>query len=197
MNPLHKLMATQAKPAAAPASAAPVVNPIKTLGLGLGKPRAAPAPEAKPATVEKVVAESDSSPSLLASIAAMDVSTVAPVRAADETPPNAIPRKLPDELTAQHKAFLASLDVLHENIPDSELLGQACVSIMIELQENPQYEQMLADADIRALIRGARDAMGLARIKKTEAKAKRGSSKKAQSAVVDADIAAIFGDLMG
>ena len=205
MNALQKMLAAQKAKAGAAAPATPAApaaspKPSPLAGLAAKRPAAPVPPAAKPEepAVTQVVADApDATPKFdLSSIAGMALESAPVTRAADETPPSAVPRQLPPDMTPQQEAFVSMLDSLYESVEDHELLGQTCVSIMIELQENPQYEQMLADADVRALIQGARESMGLARIKKAETKAKRGGSKKkGVEAELDADVMAIFGGM--
>lgn len=190
-NLLAKQRAAVTQPVAAPAQAsipAEASKPKSALAGMMKKPVAAPAKPA-PASAEST----ELVPTF--SMADLAASTSTGTRAPDETPANIIPRNLPDEMTPGMKAFVSTLDILYENLADSEMLGQACVSVMIELKSNPQYEQLVSDEDVRMLIKAARDAMGLARIKKTEAKAKRGGAKKATTKAIDSDVAAIFGEM--
>lgn len=115
---------------------------------------------------------------------------------ADETPATKPTRDLPPELQKQQLQFVDLLDGMYEIVHDPELLGNVVKSMMIELGANPQYEKLLAPADVRLVVRAARDSMGLARVKKTEAKAKRSGAAGARAAkAVDSDMLADLADL--
>lgn len=92
------------------------------------------------------------------------------------------------------KDFRELLDMLPEILPNADILSQAIRQIMIELQENPQYEQQIEDDDIQLMIRGMRDTLHGAQIQK--ASKKRGSSSKASKALPE-DIAMIESMLGG
>lgn len=130
------------------------------------------------------------------SLADLDVTEVArpePTRFDDETPATKPTRDLPEGLDKQQLGFVDLLDGMYEMVCDPELLGNVVKQMMIELKGNPQYEKLLSPDDVRLVVKAARNSMGLARVKKTEAKAKRagGSAKKA-AAKVDDDMAAIL-----
>lgn len=99
-----------------------------------------------------------------------------PVR---ETPPTQFPdlidvqlpeRDLPVDITVEGLAFVDQLNVIYSVLHDGELFGQVIRQIMQELQEHPEYIQMIADEDSHVMIRGLRESMGLAQIKKAEKK---------------------------
>lgn len=86
-----------------------------------------------------------------------------------------------DEAKSGMESFISLLDGVYEILDDPEMLGNVTRNIMMELKSNPQYMRLVADEDIQTLVRAMRASMGLARIKKTNAKAKRsggGKSKK-------------------
>lgn len=90
-------------------------------------------------------------------------------------PVDAPTRDLPADLDDQAKAFVSSLDQIYTLASDPELFGQYIRSIMTELQTNPQYTKLICDDDVATMIRGMRESMGLARIKKEVNKTKRTS----------------------
>ena len=92
-----------------------------------------------------------------------------------------------DDSKAGMKSFLSLLDGVYEILDDPEMLGNVTRSIMMELKDNPQYMKLVADSDIQTLVRAMRASMGLARIKKTNAKAKRAGGGKSK-AKVDQDM---------
>lgn len=115
---------------------------------------------------------------------------------ADETPATKPTRTLPPELEKQQLQFVDLLDGMYEIVHDPELLGNVVKSMMIELGANPQYEKLLAPSDVRLVVKAARDSMGLARVKKTEAKAKRSGAAGARAAkAVDSDMLADLAEL--
>jgi hypothetical protein len=97
---------------------------------------------------------------------------------ADEIAATAPTRELPPELTAGMADFVKQLDSIYEVIHDPELFGQMIRTIMLELKENPDYTQVLADQDVHTMIRGLRSSMGLAKIKKAEKSTKARGPKK-------------------
>lgn len=101
----------------------------------------------------------------------------------DEIPAIAPTRDLPDELDESMKAFVSQLDSIYEIVHDPDLFGQMIRTIMQELQENPDYTKLMADQDVHTMLRGLRQSMGLAKVKKAEKSTKtRASSKKAPAA---------------
>lgn len=110
---------------------------------------------------------------------------------ADETPATKPTRELPEGLSKESLGFLDMLDSVYNVIHDPELLGGVITNIMVELKSNPEYTRLIAPDDVRVMVRGMRESMGLARVKKTEAKAKRtGAGGKRGSKIVDADMLA-------
>lgn len=98
-----------------------------------------------------------------------------------------------DKTTLQ---FVEMIDGVYEIIHDPELLGNVIRSIMIELKSNPQYTKLIRDDDVRTWVRAMRENMGLARVKKVEAKARRSGSKtKSGSKAVDMDMMADLAEL--
>lgn len=106
-----------------------------------------------------------------------------------------IPADTPDDIRKGMKQFIDLIDGVYGIINDPELLGGVIRSIMIELKSHPQYMQMVAKDDVRLWVKAMRDSMGLARIKKTEAKTKRsgGGAKKGKAG--DSDMEQAFADL--
>jgi hypothetical protein len=117
---------------------------------------------------------------------------------ADETPADKPTRELPEGLTKEQMGFIGTLDSVYEIIHDPDLLGGVIRNIMVELKSNPEYTKLIAPEDVRVMVRGMRESMGLARVKKTEAKAKRsGGSKKSKAVDIDmlADLDSIVGGI--
>jgi len=96
----------------------------------------------------------------------------------DEIPATGPARDLPPELEPAGKAFVDSLDSIYRVIHEPDLLGGVVRGIMIELQNHPEYRKLIAPSDMHTMVRGMRESMGLARIKKEESKAKRSPKAK-------------------
>jgi len=110
---------------------------------------------------------------------------------ADETPATKPTRDLPEGITKESLGFVDMLDSVYNVIHDPELLGGVITNIMVELKSNPEYTKLIAPDDVRVMVRGMRESMGLARVKKQEAKAKRsGGGGRRGSKMVDADMLA-------
>ena len=111
-------------------------------------------------------------------------------RFADEEPATKPERDLPSEMTDNEKAFVVQLDSMYEVIHDPDMMSTCLRTFMIELQDNPEYTRLVAPEDVRTLILGARATMGLAKVKKQEAKAKRasGGTSKSRKKAVDLGI---------
>lgn len=114
---------------------------------------------------------------------------------ADETPATAPTRDLPEGLEKQQLQFVDLMDGVYSILHDPELMGNVIKSIMIELKSQPQYIKLIAPDDVRLWVRGMRDHMGLARVKKQETKAKRNGAGSKASKLVDADMLADLADL--
>lgn len=118
----------------------------------------------------------------------------------DEIEATAPERPVDPSLSVQQQSFIESLDGIYPVLHDPELFGQAVRIIMLELQEHPEYKPLLADQDVHTMIRGMRNTMGLARIRKQEKSRKTGgATKKAargKSAVSDDDMA-LLDSLLG
>jgi hypothetical protein len=116
-------------------------------------------------------------------------------RFADEEPAIAPDRKT-EGLDDDMKRFVSSLDSVYQIVHEPDLLGGVIKNIMMELARKPEYRQLIAPKDVHIMIRGMRDSMGMARIKKEESKAKRsGASKKKTIKVDDLDALAALDEL--
>lgn len=165
----------------------PVGQPVKPApgllkGLRLGGPK--PTIPAKPAALHPPVASSVEGPAdslkALATSESAGVPTIASmVPYEDEIPATAPERELPEEMTEGMTKFVESLDTIYRVLSDPELMSQAIRNIMMELQNNKQYIKLIADDDVAVMIRGMRESMGLARIRKEEGKAKRAGGSAA------------------
>lgn len=114
----------------------------------------------------------------------------------DETPAQKPTRELPEDCDQGLRAFVELIDSVYSILDDPELLGNVIKNLMIELKSNPQYMQQVCDEDIRTWVRAMRNHMGLARLKKTEAKEKRAKGgAKGKSSKVDNDMLDAFAEL--
>lgn len=193
----------QAEQVSPPESAKP-----KGLGLNLvGKGNSKPAnpekfPSHRPASKPAI---SDSGDFSLEDLAAMDASSIEEVTERDydsgfidEIEATAPDRELPADIAADQLAFVESLDGIYSVLHDSEMFGQAVRMIMIELQENQEYEKLLSDSDVHTMIRGMRRTMGLARVRKQEKsrKAKTNTNARKKAGVSD-EAMALLNKVMG
>jgi len=109
---------------------------------------------------------------------------------ADETPATAPTRELPEGVTKEELNFLETVDSIYNILHDPDLLGGVVRNILIELKSHPEYMRLVAPEDVRQWVRGMRESMGLAKIKKTEAKAKRSGGSGSKSKLIDNDMLA-------
>lgn len=121
---------------------------------------------------------------------------------ADEIEATAPERAITPDLTGQQMGFIESLDSIYPVLHDPDLFGQAVRIIMLELQENPEYKKLISDQDVHTIIRGMRNTMGLAKIRKQEKSRKAGgggTAKKgrASKSQVSDDDMALLDALMG
>ena len=118
-------------------------------------------------------------------------------RFADEEPATAPDRALPEDAEKPMRQFVESLDSVYKIVHEPDLLGGVIKSIMIELAQKPEYRKLIQPKDIHTMIKGMRDSMGMARIKKEESKAKRsgGSRSKKPTKVDDLDVLAALDEL--
>lgn len=107
---------------------------------------------------------------------------------ADETPATKPTRELPEGITKEELGFVDQLDTVYDVIHDTDLLGGVIRNIMVELKSNAEYAKLMSPDDYRVMVRGMRESMGLAKVKKQESKAKRSGGKK--SAQLDQDMLA-------
>lgn len=114
---------------------------------------------------------------------------------ADETPATKPTRELPEGLDKEQLGFVDLIDGVYEVVHEADLMGGVIRNIIIELKEHPEYMKLVAPDDIRLWVRGMRESMGLQKIKKTEAKAKRSGGAGKKSKLVDEDMLADLADL--
>ena len=82
------------------------------------------------------------------------------------------------------------IDSIYNILHEPDFLGSVIKNIIIELKNHPEYTRLIADEDVRQWVRGMRESMGLAKIKKQETKAKRSGGSSAKSKAVDEDMLA-------
>ena len=181
-------------------------QPIKPKGLGLklaGKAGSTPpAKPALPVTPTKVPvppkSESLGGEFSLEDLAKLDAGSIEVEDSLpqgsgfeDEIEATAPERALPPDLSAEQLAFVESLDGIYQVLHDPEMFGQAVRMVMIELQENSEYDKLLADSDIHVMIRGMRRTMGLARVRKAEktSKARTNKNARTKASLADKDMA--------
>lgn len=111
----------------------------------------------------------------------------------DEIEATAPERSITIDLTPQQMNFIESLDSIYPVLHDPDLFAQAVRVIMLELQENREYKKLISDQDVATMIRGMRNTMGLAKIRKQEKSRKSGGaakkSSRSKSSVSDDDMA--------
>lgn len=111
---------------------------------------------------------------------------------ADETPADKPTRELPADMTKESLGFVDLIDGVYEVIHEPDMMGQIVRNIIIELGTHPEYMKLVAPDDIRVWVRGMRESMGLAKVKKIETKARKPGAK---SKVVDNDMLADLASL--
>lgn len=175
---------------------------LNVAGAGFKKPTA-PVPTKTPASA-KPKTETLGGEFSLDDLAALDASTIEVENRnqdasgfEDEIEATAPDRDLPPDLAPEALSFVESLDGVYQVLHDPELFGQSVRLVMLELQENNEYEKLLADSDIHVMIRGMRRTMGLARVRKQEKTRKAGTNKNARAkAGVSDDAMALLNSLM-
>lgn len=158
------------------------------MGLNLLRKSSTPAspprkPVAEAAPEKPNVVESDSFS--LDDLASFDAGSIEPIRESatrqgfiDEIEATAPDRELPTDLSAQQLGFVEQLDGIYQVLNDADMFAQSVRVLMIELQENPEYIKLVSDQDVHTMIRGMRNSMGLARIRKQEKSRKAGTKTK-------------------
>jgi hypothetical protein len=198
LNQLLKLQAGGASKATVGTPTQPIEDsapveptPAKPKGMGFPFAKSTPAPEAPVSTPAVVESSASDDPFDLANIDLGAIGTQEPdsdgsdyarelVMFADLIDATAPERTLPPEITHQQLGFVNLLDSIYDILQDSDLFAQAVRTIMSELQTNVEYIQLVSDRDVHVLIRGMRQTMGLARVRKAEKATKRkpAASKK-------------------
>lgn len=107
------------------------------------------------------------------------------------------PRDIPSEATAQQLEFIQQLDSIYGLVHDAPLFSQVIRNLMLEMKEDQALAEFISDSDIRVMVRGMRESLGVARMQK-QARAKAPTAKSRKTGVKsDAAWDAAMGDLMG
>jgi hypothetical protein len=200
---LNKLLQLQGKtPVADPAAETPAPTAPKPGGLAfLTKKTPGATPVTQPSQAEPAAATALTRPEPVAAdlsdpfaLANLDLSSIGEstereipeaLMFADLIDAKAPERELPPEITVQQMGFVNLLDSIYDILVEPELFGQAVRTIMSELQTHTEYAQLVGDKDVHTLIRGMRQTMGLARVRKAEKKAKAPSSRSNKKPTFD------------
>ena len=83
---------------------------------------------------------------------------------ADHVAAPLIERNLPADLSDAQRSFIESVNTVYSVTHDAELFSQIIRIIMQEMRANPEFEEMLSDQDVGMMVRGMREAMGVARV---------------------------------
>lgn len=159
---------------------APKRLPFGNMG---NKPKPAPAPTPAPTEKPKEVLSLDNLGSFDLALIEDAGDDEVPEFAGfhDEIEATAPDRELPEEMTEGMKMFVESLDSIYTILNDSQMFGQQIRQIMMELQENPEYEKLISDTDVHVMIRAMRNTMGLARVRKQAKSRKSGTTAKSRT----------------
>lgn len=99
----------------------------------------------------------------------------------DEIEATAPDRELDPDLTPGMLDFVGNLDNIYTYLNDAEMFGQGIRTVMMELQEHPEYDKLVSDQDVHVMIRAMRNTMGLARIKKQAKKRTTSGTSRAKT----------------
>lgn len=102
-------------------------------------------------------------------------------------------RDLPPELDGEALAYVELLNGIYGIGFDPIHFGNMVRSIMSELQSHPEYTKLMCDEDVHTLMKGMQDSMGMAAIRKSEAKTKRQAKTPASKATNQAMLGAMSG----
>lgn len=170
--------------------------PEKPKGLGgLLAIRSTPSTLAEQAPKNLIVPTGDGGAFSLDDIAGFDTTDTGPSAAqiyADMIPADMPDRPLPEDMSAGMQGFLGLIENVYSVLNEPEIFGQTIRNLMSELAENPEYDKLLVDADVNTMMRGLRQTMGLAQIKKQSTK--RGPAKKVKEiGVLAGNLDSMFG----
>jgi hypothetical protein len=98
------------------------------------------------------------------------------VSASSEETDGSAPVIMHDEAATQ---FLHMVKGIPDLFQDPDALASSIRGVLFDLQASPHFEELLEPQDIGLMIRGMREALGIAAIRKADNKAKKGGKKKA------------------
>lgn len=101
----------------------------------------------------------------------------------DQVPATAPDREIPEGADEITSAFCKSLDTIYNLHNDREMFVSVVSRIMSDMQENKNLVKLLAPEDVNAIMKGMRQAAGMAQVKKQKATAKRKGGKESASSV--------------
>lgn len=161
-------------------------------GLGGFKFKPKPATESVPAALVSTTGPvSDAAPQESLKVEESSPPTLMP----NEVPAEAVVRELADDASPGVLKFVEMLDSVPKLFHDPDTLGQVIRNIMVSLSEEESFIQMVQPDDYKFIIRGMRDVLEGAAIKKASTKRK-ASPKKAKKTALDSDDLAMLDDLM-
>lgn len=114
----------------------------------------------------------------------------------NEVPADAVVRELADDASPGVLKFVEMLDSVPKLFHDPDTLGQVIRNIMQSLSKEESFIQMVQPDDYKFIIRGMRDVLEGAAIKKASTKRKSPSKKKPKKTDLDSDDLAMLDDLM-
>lgn len=102
----------------------------------------------------------------------------------DMIPAEMPPRELPADMTQEMQGFVTLVEGIYTCMNDPELFGNVIRNLMQELQSHPEYDKLLVDEDVGAMMKGLRSSMGMAVIKKQEKTPRKASAKAPKTAAM-------------
>lgn len=102
-------------------------------------------------------------------------------------------RELPEDLTQGQQDFVDLVSGLYTCMNDPQMFSNVIRNFMQELQSNPEYDKLIVDADVNAMMGGLRSSMGMAKIKKAEKSTTR-SKKPAKAPAMGSTLDSMFDD---
>lgn len=114
----------------------------------------------------------------------------------NEVPAEAVVRELADDASPGLLKFIEMLDSVPKLFHDPDTLGQVIRNIMVSLSEEESFIEMVQPDDYKFIIRGMRDVLEGAAIKKASTKRKSSTKRKPKKTDLDSDDLAMLDDLM-
>lgn len=181
------------------------VKPAAKAGLGGFKFKAKPSTDKpKEGIVPAVTAETrlgigDSLPTKVHDAAPQESMVEEPLTKTlmpNEVPAEAVVREIADDASPGILKFIEMLDAVPKLFHDPDTLGQVIRNIMVSLSEEESFIEMVQPDDYKFIIRGMRDVLEGAAIKKASTKRKSSSKRKPKKTDLDSDDLAMLDDLM-